>query len=118
MTSSTTSAPKTDDEIQPKNDAATLRKDINAKLFFELAKFPDVATRNDYYLAVAYAIRDRLLYRWIGSSRTYYSGKHRSVVYLSAEYLIGPQLGASLLTLGIADRSVRRWRPPVSISTI
>jgi len=91
------------DDIKPRDDAATLRKDISAKLFFELAKFPDVATRNDYYLALSFAVRDRLLHRWIVSSRTYYSGKHRSVVYLSAEYLIGPQLAASLLTLGISD---------------
>jgi starch phosphorylase len=89
------------EELRPKDDAITLRKDILQKLFFELAKFPGVATRNDYYIALALAVRDRLLYRWIGSARTYYSGKHRSVVYLSAEYLIGPQLGASLLTLGL-----------------
>ncbi len=91
------------EELRPRDDAASLRKDIVQKLFFELAKFPDVATRNDYYLALAYAVRDRLLYRWINSSRTYYTGKHRSVIYLSAEYLIGPQLGASLLTLGLEE---------------
>ncbi len=91
------------EELRPRDDAASLRKDIVQKLFFELAKFPDVATRNDYYMALAFAIRDRLLYRWINSSRTFYTGKHRSVIYLSAEYLIGPQLGASLLTLGLED---------------
>ncbi|MFN0246915.1 MAG: glycogen/starch/alpha-glucan phosphorylase [Kofleriaceae bacterium] len=87
--------------LEPRNDVASLRHDIVEKLFFELAKFVGVATRNDYYLALAHAIRDRLLYRWIGSASQYYSKKHRSVAYLSAEYLIGPQLGASLLTLGI-----------------
>jgi starch phosphorylase len=76
-----------DEDLIPKDDAATLRRDITRKLYFELAKFPGVATRNDYYLALAYAVRDRLLSRWIASARTYYSGKHRSVVYLSAEYL-------------------------------
>ena len=89
------------DDPRPRDDAPTLRRDIIGKLYFELAKFPDVATRNDQYLALSYAVRDRLLYRWIGSARTYYSGKHRSVVYLSAEYLIGPQLAANLLTLGL-----------------
>jgi len=91
------------DELRPRDDAASLRKDITQKLFFELAKFPAVATQNDYYLALSYAVRDRLLFRWIQSSRTFYTGKHRSVVYLSAEYLIGPQLGASLLTLGLEE---------------
>jgi starch phosphorylase len=90
-----------DDDPRPRDDAAALRRDIIGKLYFELAKFPDVATRNDHYLALAFAIRDRLLYRWIGSAREYYLGKHRTVMYLSAEYLIGPQLGANLLTLGL-----------------
>jgi starch phosphorylase len=93
------------DDPRPRDDAATLRRDLVAKLYFELAKFPDVATRNDHYMALSYAIRDRLLYRWIQSARTYYTGKHRSVIYLSAEYLIGPQLGANLLTLGLYDEA-------------
>ena len=44
--------------------------DFVEKLFFELAKFPGVATRNDHYLALAYAVRDRLLHRWVRSART------------------------------------------------
>jgi glycogen phosphorylase len=82
-------------------DAQALSEDVVAKLFFELAKFPEVATRNDHYLAVAYAVRDRLLHRWVHSSRTFLEGKHRSVIYLSAEYLMGPQLAASMLNVGI-----------------
>jgi glycogen phosphorylase len=89
------------DEPQPRDDAASLRHDLVAKLHLELAKFPEVATENDLYLALAYAVRDRLLTRWIRSARTYFEGKHRSLIYLSAEYLIGPQLGANLLSLGL-----------------
>ena len=82
-------------------DARSIARDIVAKLYLELAKFPGVATRNDHYLALAYAVRDRVLSRWARSSRAYLDGKHRTVVYLSAEYLIGPQLDANLLVLGI-----------------
>ena len=82
-------------------DAASIRGDFVRKLFFELAKFPGVATRNDHYLALALAVRDRLLHRWVRSARTYLEGEHRTVLYLSAEYLLGPQLGANLLALGI-----------------
>jgi starch phosphorylase len=89
------------DDPEPRDDAASIRRDLLAKLHFELAKFPDVATKNDRYLALAYAVRDRLLARWIRSARTYFEGKHRSLIYLSAEYLIGPQLGANLLALGL-----------------
>jgi starch phosphorylase len=84
-------------------DARSIRHDFVEKLFFELAKFPGVATRNDYYLALAYTVRDRLLHRWVRSARTYLEGNHRTVVYLSAEYLLGPQLGNNMLALGIEN---------------
>jgi glycogen phosphorylase len=82
-------------------DAPAIRDDFKKKLFFELAKFPGVATMNDCYLALAYAIRDRLLLRWVRSARTYLEGEHRTVIYLSAEYLMGPQLDNNLLNLNI-----------------
>ncbi len=78
-----------------------LSAEVLEKLYTELAKFPGVATRNDHYLALAYAIRDRLLHRWVESARAILEKKQRTVVYLSAEYLIGPQLGANLMTLGL-----------------
>jgi starch phosphorylase len=90
------------DDTRPRDDAASLRRDLISKLYFELAKFPEVATRNDQFLAFAFAVRDRLLHRWIESSRTFFEGKHRSVIYLSAEFLIGPQLGANLLAMGLS----------------
>ena len=81
--------------------SASIRHDFVEKLFFELAKFPGVATRNDHYLALAYVVRDRLLHRWVRSARTFLEGEHRAVIYLSAEYLMGPQLGHNLMNLGI-----------------
>jgi len=81
--------------------AEALCRDHVSKLYVELAKFPGVATKNDHYLALSYAVRDRLLHRWVSSAQTFLEGKHRAVIYLSAEYLIGPQLGANLLALGL-----------------
>jgi len=78
-----------------------LAEDVQEKLTTELAKFAAVATTNDVYLALAYAVRDRLLHRWVDSAKEILTHKRRTVVYLSAEYLIGPQLGANLLTLGL-----------------
>ncbi|HEY3815736.1 MAG TPA: glycogen/starch/alpha-glucan phosphorylase [Polyangiaceae bacterium] len=88
-------------DISLGNDAASIARDFKAKLFFELAKFPGVATTNDCYLALSYVVRDRLLHRWVSSARSYLDGKHRTVVYLSAEYLMGPQLGHNVGNLGI-----------------
>jgi starch phosphorylase len=94
---------ETTDVPRPADDAPALRRDLVSKLYFELAKFPAIATINDQFLALALAIRDRVLHRWVQSSRTYLEGQHRSVIYLSAEFLIGPQLGANLLALGLTD---------------
>jgi starch phosphorylase len=88
-------------EISLGLDAKSIRHAFVEKLFFELAKFPGVATKNDHYMALAYAIRDRLLHRWVRSASTYLEGEHRTVVYLSAEYLLGPQLAHNLQALGI-----------------
>ena len=73
-------------------------------LFCIQARFPAVASKNDYYQALAYTVRDRLLARWARSAETYKNLAPRSVCYLSAEFLTGPHLGANLLNLGITDR--------------
>jgi glycogen phosphorylase len=88
------------------NDADSLAQDFKRKLFFDLAKFPGVATTNDCYLALSLAMRDRLLLRWVKSARTYLEGEHRTVIYLSAEYLMGPQLGHNVVNLGV-DKAAR-----------
>jgi starch phosphorylase len=62
-----------------------------------------VATRNDRYLALAYSVRDRLLHRWVRTSETYFRTRARTVCYLSAEFLMGPQLGNALVALGVED---------------
>jgi glycogen phosphorylase len=90
-----------EDDIHLGLDAASIRHDFVQKLFFDLAKFPGVATQNDHYLALAYVVRDRLLHRWVRSARTFLEGTHRTVIYLSAEYLLGPQLPMNLLNLRI-----------------
>jgi len=80
-------------------DASEIKRDLIDNLFYLLGKFPEVATPNDWYIAVAYTVRDRLLDRWVQSAYHYYEDKTRTVCYLSAEFLIGPQLGMNLLRL-------------------
>jgi glycogen phosphorylase len=73
-------------------------------LFYVQGKFPALATKNDYYMALSYAVRDRMLQRWISTAATYTKQASRTVVYLSAEFLMGPHLGNNLINLGIFDR--------------
>ena len=67
------------------------------------AKPPQYATHNDWYMALAYTVRDRMMLplrrdRGI-RHRTNTAAQARA--YLSAESLTGPHLGNSLINLGI-----------------
>ncbi len=98
-----TPAHPSEKDIQFGMDVESIRRNFIRNLFCHRAKFAEVALPNDNYLALAYTVRDRLLQRWIHSSRTYYETEARTVAYLSAEFLIGPQLGQNLVNLGILE---------------
>ena len=72
-------------------------------LFYVQARFPEVASRQDCYMALAHTVRDRMLDRWVQTARTYKDQGSRTVCYLSAEFLIGPQLANNLLNLGLTE---------------
>jgi starch phosphorylase len=83
----------------------TLKRAVADNLFYLQGKFPEIATKNDLYMALAFTVRDRQLHRWINSIEAYLKQKEPKVVcYLSAEFLLGPSLGNSLVNLGIYDQ--------------
>jgi starch phosphorylase len=86
---------------------ADWKRSIADKLYYTLGRFPAVATPNDRYLAVALAVRDRLLERWLATASTYAREGSRTVCYLSAEFLLGPHLANNLLNLGV-EKEVRQ----------
>jgi starch phosphorylase len=85
-------------------DVASLKMAITEQLFYQQGRSIENTSLNDLYLAVSYAVRDRLKQREHKTMDAVLQNKNvRLVSYLSAEFLVGPQLGANLIDLNIFD---------------
>jgi starch phosphorylase len=93
----------TEDEVRTGLSVEAFKRAYRDNLRYVLGRFPEVATPNDRYLALAHAVRDRLMDRWMRTVEAYYRHRARTVCYLSAEFLLGPHLGNNLLNLGVLD---------------
>lgn len=86
---------------QTSDTADELLAAIRHHLFSSQAKSTSLATRHDHYMALALAVRDRLLRSWVDTAETYTRQHVRTAIYLSAEYLLGPHLDNNLVNLGL-----------------
>src|SRR6201993_3097250 len=83
--------------------AGALRQAGLVYLRCSLGRPASVLTPAHYYRALALAVRDRVQQRWFASTRTFLDLSRKVVSYLSAEFLMGPQLGNNLLNLQIEE---------------
>lgn len=81
------------------SDKESIKKAIIHHMHYTLAKDKYTATRRDFYLALAYSVRDLMTKRWIESQRSYYDQDAKRVYYLSMEFLMGQTLKNSLVNL-------------------
>ena len=95
------------EEIRTGSSTEALKKAFSDNLHYIQGRFPEVATPNDNYQALAYTIRDRLMHLWITTAKAYMDSRARTISYLSAEYLFGPHLGNNMMNLGIMNNTRR-----------
>src|SRR5215213_585726 len=74
------------------SDIDSLRRAFVDHLQFSQGKDEHSATALDRYLAVANAVRDRLMRRWVQTQQAYYKSDAKRVYYLSLEFLMGKAL--------------------------
>ena len=104
-TAEVSSTPQSSGDIRTGTSVGTLKQAILDNLYYVQGLTPELATRNDWYMAVAYTVRDRMLDHFIRSLRVLRQAKTKIACYLSAEFLMGPHLGNNLLNLGITGQT-------------
>jgi glycogen phosphorylase len=82
-------------------DCGAYRQAVLEHLLCTCAKDACDADAIDLYRAMAHAVRDRLVHRWLDTQRTYYEHDVKYLYYLSSEFLTGRSLGLSLLNMGL-----------------
>jgi starch phosphorylase len=86
-------------------DVPSLKHSLANSLTYQIGKDPLTATQRDWYHALAHSIRDRLVERWMETTRNSYRKDAKRVYYLSLEFLIGRLLTNSMLNVGFLDEA-------------
>jgi starch phosphorylase len=95
-------------------DAERLRADILRSLLYDLGKSRIGARERDWSVAVAYAVRERIVERWIDRQRDHYADGAKQVYYLSMEFLTGRLLRDNVVNLGI-EAALREALVPLGV---
>jgi glycogen phosphorylase len=74
---------------------------ILEKLTLSIGKDVNRATKRDWYMATALALRDRIVERWLQTGRRNFDRGRKHVCYLSLEFLIGRLFTDALSNLGV-----------------
>lgn len=87
--------------IAPLESQATLKDAFNRHLHYTLAKDRNDASPRDLFFALAHAVNDHLVGRWIRTQQHYYETDPKRVYYLSLEFYIGRTLTNTMVNLDI-----------------
>ncbi|HEV8567650.1 MAG TPA: glycogen/starch/alpha-glucan phosphorylase [Actinoplanes sp.] len=78
-------------------------RDLLSNLYYQRGTTVESASMLDAYNSLAVTVRDRLAERRARTTATHYAANPRWVYYLSAEYMLGRQLGQNMLYTGTEE---------------
>lgn len=80
-----------------------IQAEILERLIYSVGKDPIVARPYDWLAATILAVRDRVMDRWMESSRETWRTSHKRVYYLSLEFLIGRLMRDAMSNVGLIE---------------
>ncbi|NKN35471.1 glycogen/starch/alpha-glucan phosphorylase [Agrobacterium sp. a22-2] len=81
----------------------TLAAEIIERLTYSIGKDAKVAQPHDWLTATILVVRDRIIDRWMESTRSTYETNAKRVYYLSLEFLIGRLMRDAMSNLGLME---------------
>ncbi|MBU1334182.1 MAG: glycogen/starch/alpha-glucan phosphorylase [Alphaproteobacteria bacterium] len=80
-----------------------IQAEILERLIYSVGKDPIVARRHDWLAATILTVRDRVMDRWMESSRETWRTSNKRVYYLSLEFLIGRLMRDAMSNVGLIE---------------
>ncbi|WEJ59801.1 glycogen/starch/alpha-glucan phosphorylase [Devosia sp. FJ2-5-3] len=80
-----------------------IQAEILERLIYSVGKDPIVARPHDWLTATILAVRDRVMDRWMESSRETWRTANKRVYYLSLEFLIGRLMRDAMSNVGLME---------------
>lgn len=109
-------------------DIADIKANILSKVVLDAGKDVSEATKQDWYIATALALRDRIVHQWLKSNQQTLRSGGKRIHYLSLEFLIGrllhdnasnmdvlPLFRSALEELGVDYDELRQIEPDAAL---
>lgn len=96
-------ANKKKDQLRPDSGRSALCAALLGHMTYSNSKSCVNATTRDWFQAVAYTVRDRMVERWMETMQRYYQQDAKRIYYLSLEFLMGRTLSNAMLNLGMDE---------------
>ena len=85
------------------SEPSVLAEEIIERLTYRIGKDAQVAKPHDWLTAAILVIRDRVIDRWMASTKQVYKTNAKRVYYLSLEFLIGRLMRDAVNNLGLMN---------------
>ncbi len=79
------------------------KEEFNKRLLLSLGSPLEHSTNTERFLALGYAIRDKMIQKWHNTQMYYYEKNPKRVYYLSLEFLMGRTLGNAIINQQLSE---------------